>query len=79
VTPHALRHSFTSLAPDLGYSEPTIGTLVGHKDRTVTSRYLHSADAVLLSAADAVAIKTTALMSGNKGAVEVIPLRRESA
>jgi integrase len=55
VTPHVLRHSFTSLAADLGYSEPTIGALVGHKGQTVTSRYIHSADAVLLAAADAIA------------------------
>ena len=79
VTPHTLRHSFTSLAADLGYSELTIGALVGHKGRTITSRYVHSADAVLLSAADAVATKTAALMSGNTGAIEVIPFRRESA
>src|SRR5258706_2136982 len=79
VTPHTLRHSFTSLAADLGYSELTIGALVGHKGRTITSRYVHSADAVLLSAADAVAIKTAALLSGNTRAIEVIPLRRESA
>jgi integrase len=79
VTPHTLRHSFTSLAADLGYSELTIGALVGHRGRTITSRYVHSADAVLLSAADAVAIKTTALISGNTGAIEVIPFRRESA
>lgn len=79
VTPHTLRHSFTSLAADLGYSELTIGALVGHKGRTITSRYVHSADAVLLSAADAVATKTAALMRGNKGAIEVIPLRRETA
>jgi integrase len=79
VTPHTLRHSFTSLAADLGYSELTIGALVGHKGRTITSRYVHSADAVLLSAADAVATKTAALMSGSTGAIEVIPIRRESA
>ena len=79
VTPHTLRYSFTSLAADLGYSELTIGALVGHKGRTITSRYVHSADAVLLSAADTVANKTTALMSGNKDAIEIIPFRRESA
>ena len=78
VTPHTLRHSFTSLAADLGYSELTIGALVGHKGRTITSRYVHSADAVLLSAADAVATKTAALMEGDKGAIEVILLRRGS-
>jgi integrase len=30
VTAHVLRHSFASLAADLGYSEPTIAALVGH-------------------------------------------------
>ena len=30
ITPHTLRHSFASLTADLGYSEPTIATLVGH-------------------------------------------------
>jgi len=63
VTPHTLRHSFTSLAADLGFSELTIGALVGHKGRTVTSRYVHSADAVLLAAADTVADRTEDLMS----------------
>ena len=62
VTPHTLRHSFASLAGDLGYSESTIATLVGHKGRSVTSRYVHTADAVLLAAADAVADRTLALM-----------------
>ena len=55
VTPHVLRHSFASLAADLGYSEPTIAALIGHKGQSITSRYVHSADAVLLEAADAVA------------------------
>jgi integrase len=62
VTPHVLRHSFASLAADLGYSEPTIAALVGHQGRSMTSRYLHSADAVLLAAADAVANRTAELM-----------------
>jgi integrase len=62
VTPHTLRHSFASLAADLGYSEPTIAALVGHKGHSITSRYIHTADAVLLAAADAVANKTAELM-----------------
>lgn len=62
VTPHVLRHSFASMAGDLGYSEATIATLIGHKDRTVTSRYIHAADAVLLAAADKVAGETLARM-----------------
>lgn len=74
VTPHVLRHSYASLAADLGYSEPTIATLVGHKGHTVTSRYVHSADAVLLAAADAVARRTAELMGDGQSA-DVIPLR----
>jgi integrase len=62
VTPHTLRHSFASLAGDLGYSETTIAALLGHKGRSITSRYVHSADAVLLAAADAVANRTWQLM-----------------
>ena len=64
VTPHTLRHSFASLAGDIGYSETTIAALVGHKGRSITSRYVHAADAVLLAAADAVAGRTAALMAG---------------
>jgi integrase len=75
VTPHVLRHSFASLAADLGYSEPTIAALVGHKGQTITSRYLHSADAVLLAAADAVANRTTELMGEVKRDGTVLPLR----
>jgi integrase len=63
VSPHVLRHSFASLAADLGYSEPTIAALIGHQGRSITSRYVHSADAVLLAAADAVADKTLELMA----------------
>ena len=71
VTPHTLRHSFASLAGDLGYSETTIAALVGHKGRSITSRYVHAADAVLLAAADAVANRTVVLMDG-----KVIQLRQ---
>jgi integrase len=75
VTPHVLRHSFASLAADLGYSEPTIAALVGHKGQSITSRYVHSADAVLLAAADAVARRTSELMGEAQGAA-VVALRR---
>ncbi len=76
ITPHTLRHSFASLAADLGYSEPTIAALIGHKGRTMTSRYLHAADAVLLAAADAVADRTLELMGdGPKAKGTVVELR----
>jgi integrase len=79
VTPHVMRHSYASLAGDLGFSEPTIAALVGHKGHTITSRYVHSADAVLLAAADAVADRTAELMGERKVDAEVVPLRRAVA
>jgi integrase len=79
VTPHTLRHSFASLAADLGYSEPTIASLVGHKGHTITSRYVHAADAVLLAAADAVANRTAELMGEAKSGAVVVELRQVTA
>ena len=74
VTPHVLRHSFASLSGDLGYSESTIAALVGHKGHSITSRYVHAADAVLLAAADAVADRTAELMGDTKPAADVVSL-----
>ena len=79
ITPHVARHSFASLASDLGYSEPTIAALVGHKGYSITSRYIHLADAVLLAAADAVANRTMELMGEVKPEGDVVPLRRGGA
>ncbi len=78
VTPHVLRHSFASLAGDLGYSESTIGTLIGHKGHSITSRYVHAADAVLLAAVDAVANETLTRMGAAPGSAEIIPLRAKA-
>ena len=64
ITPHVLRHSFASLATDLGYNEPTIASLLGHKTHSITSRYVHSADAVLIAAAGFVA--TMKLMTSDQ-------------
>ena len=51
VTPHVLRHSFASLANDLGYSEATIGMLIGHKGSGSTTRgYIHLGDALTVAA-----------------------------
>ena len=62
VTPHVLRHSFASIAVDLGYSELTIAALLGHRKATVTSKYAHHADTVLLAAADKIADHIAELM-----------------
>jgi integrase len=79
VTPHVMRHSLASLAGDLGYSESTIAAMIGHKGRTMTSRYVHAADTVLLAAADAVANRTAELMGESPSTAKVVELRKASA
>ena len=69
ITAHTLRHSFASMAADLGYSEITIGAMLGHSTATVTSRYTHHLDAVLIAAADRVSRAIDAAMAGTKGMV----------
>jgi len=61
VTPHVMRHSFASLAADLGLADSTIAGLIGHKQQSITSRYLHL-DKALVSAANIVAVETLRLM-----------------
>jgi integrase len=61
VTPHVLRHSFASLAADLGLADSSIAGLIGHKQQSMTSRYLHL-DKTLISAANIVAAETLRLM-----------------
>ena len=53
-TLHVLRHSFATVAHEIGYSELTIAGLLGHAQGTVTSRYAHHVDHALASAADRV-------------------------
>lgn len=65
ITPHILRHSYASVAADLGYADATIGSLFGHRGQSITRRYIHFADSVLVSAADTVAERIVALMSGD--------------
>ncbi len=55
VTAHTLRHSFASVAGDLGFSDSTIAALLGHAAGTITSRYVHRLDSVLVAAANKVA------------------------
>jgi len=54
VTPHVLRHSFASIANDLGFTEVTIAALVGHAKGSVTSKYIHTLDTALIMAADTI-------------------------
>lgn len=50
VTPHALRHTFASMAAELGFSELTICALLGHASHGVTQRYVHIDNATKLAA-----------------------------
>ena len=63
VTPHVLRHTFASVAGDLGFSELTIAGLLGHAARGVTQGYVHL-DAALVVAADTVAAEIVRLLDG---------------
>ncbi|MEE4210780.1 MAG: tyrosine-type recombinase/integrase, partial [Parvularcula sp.] len=64
VTPHVLRHSFASIANDLGFTEITIAALIGHAKGSVTSKYVHTLDSTLIMAADTVSGYVKALLEG---------------
>ena len=64
VTPHVLRHSFASIANDLGFTEITIAALVGHSKGTMTSKYIHTLDTALIMAADTIAGYIQGLLDG---------------
>jgi integrase len=63
VTPHTLRHTFASVAGDLGFSELTIAALLGHSARGVTQRYIHIDEALRMTA-DRVAGEMADLLDG---------------
>jgi integrase len=69
VTPHTLRHTFASVAGDLGFSELTIAGLLGHSARGVTQRYVHL-DRALVVAADQVAAEIAQLLDGETTALQ---------
>lgn len=64
ITPHVLRHSFASIANDLGFTEITIAALMGHAKGTVTSKYVHTLDTALIMAADMIAAYIQGLLNG---------------
>jgi integrase len=74
LTPHGLRHSFSSTAEDLGFSLPTIKALLGHAGGSVTEGYIHKIDTALVAAADRIARHIDAAMTGKK-AEKVVQFR----
>lgn len=63
VTAHTLRHTFASVAGDLGFSELTIAALLGHSARGITQRYVHI-DEALGVAANKISAEIEALIAG---------------
>ncbi len=68
VTPHVLRHTFGSVAGDLGFSELTIKALLGHGARGSTQNYVHIDEAQRL-AVERVSAKIDQLLKREVGEV----------
>ena len=64
VRVHDLRHTFASIAADMGFSLQAIGKLLGHKKASSTERYAHLADAPLKQATETVSATIAGRMSG---------------
>ncbi len=78
VTPHVLRHSFASIANDLGFTEVTIAALVGHSKGSVTSKYIHTLDTALIMAADTISGYIQGLLDGIEFKQTAYALDRDS-
>jgi hypothetical protein len=63
--------------PELEFSELTIAALLGRKKASVTAKYAHKADAMLLQAADIVADRIAEFMGDARpvGVVVELPKR----
>jgi integrase len=77
LTPHKLRHAFSSTAEDLGLTVPTIAALLGHALGGVTEGYIHKVDAALIAAANRVSTYIARAMAGR--ASNVVPLKKRRA
>jgi integrase len=78
VTAHVLRHSFASVANDLGYTEITIAALIGHSKGSMTSKYVHTLDSALVAAADTISGYIKGLMAGDRIKRKTFALDRQS-
>jgi integrase len=62
-----LRHTFASVAGDLGFSELTIAGLLGHSARGVTQNYVHL-ETALIVAANRVSMEIAIMLDGGASA-----------
>ncbi len=65
-TIHSLRHTFTSVGADLGYTEFTLAGLVGHKLKGITNRYSHLPDKSLIASANHISSEIEHALKGTK-------------
>lgn len=75
VVLHTLRHSFATVANDMGFTEATIAAMLGHRVHSVTGRYTHHLDATLIAAADKVSERIMGYMTGKAKRGAVVRLR----
>jgi integrase len=71
VTVHTLRHSYASIAADLGFSELVIAGLLGHGAGSVTAGYVHL-DRALVVAADRTSSVIAAALDGKRNGDVVV-------
>jgi hypothetical protein len=79
VTAHVLRHSFASVADELGYTEATVAALLGQRSGNVTRRYIHQLDRALIAAADKVSANISAAITGRESTGENVTPTQSSA
>jgi len=68
VRMHDLRHSYASVAANLGESLPMIGKLLGHTQAQTTARYAHLAADPIKEAAERIAESISEAMRGEEAA-----------
>ncbi|MBQ0819474.1 integrase arm-type DNA-binding domain-containing protein [Microvirga sp. HBU67558] len=79
LTPHGLRHAFASVADDLGFTEATIGAMLGHSSGGTTRGYIHKLDPALIAAADRVSRHIAMAMEGGLPRAEIVGLHGATA
>ena len=72
VYTHTLRHSFGSVANEIGFSELVIAGLLGHRASGTTTRYFHNVPRDLLTAADRVSAIILDRLEGRDEAAKVV-------
>jgi len=77
VTAHTLRHTFGSVAGDLGFSELTIKGMLGHGKRGVTQGYIHIDEGLRL-AIECTANKIADLLDGKCASVTPLASLKEA-